>query len=136
MGNTCYGSFEELDLFAAERREIEEQSCKVTAGTGQALNPPTGDRIVFQVNSDDRDGGRGPHCSHERILRCCENDIALEIDKLFGEIGKPVERRFKNSGLDQRILTVDVPGVTRDTKSPRTADADPSLPFPLIGRAT
>src|SRR5260370_42523655 len=78
MGNTCYGSFEELDLFAAERREIEEQSCKVTAGTGQALNPPTGDGIVFQVNSDDRDGGRGPHCSHERILRCCENDIALE----------------------------------------------------------
>jgi len=44
-------------------------------------------------------------------LRRGEDDIALEIDKLFGEIGNSVKRGFKNPGLDHCILTVDVPGI-------------------------
>jgi hypothetical protein len=46
-------------------------------------------------------------------LRRGEDDIALEIDKFFGEVGKLVKRGFKNPGLDDCILTVDVPGVAQ-----------------------
>jgi hypothetical protein len=44
-------------------------------------------------------------------LRRGEDDIAFEIDKLLREIGNAIKRRFKNSGLDNYILTVDVSGV-------------------------
>jgi hypothetical protein len=60
---------------------------------------------------DDGDRRCRFHCGHERILRRGEDDIALEIDKLFGEIGNSVKRGFKNPSLDHCILTIDVPGV-------------------------
>jgi hypothetical protein len=46
-------------------------------------------------------------------LRRGEDDVALEIDKFFGKVGKSVKRGFKNPGLDNRLLTVDVPGVAQ-----------------------
>jgi hypothetical protein len=44
-------------------------------------------------------------------LRRGDDDIAFEIDKFFGEIGNSVERGFKNPSLDNRVLTVNVPGI-------------------------
>src|SRR6266700_1312269 len=105
MGKRRHGFFEELDLFAAELRKIEEQSRKVAARTAKTLGPPARYGIALQVDSDDRGRARRPHYSLERISRGGDYDIAFEIDQFVGEIGKSVERRFKNSGLDHRILT-------------------------------
>ncbi len=110
MGKRRHGFFEEFNLFAAELRKIEEQSRKVTARTAKTLGPPARHGIAFQVDSDDRDRVRRPHCSFERISRGGDDDIAFEIDQFVGEIGKSVES-FINSGLNQRILTVNVPSV-------------------------
>src|SRR5215216_1190064 len=111
MGKRRHGFFEEFDLFAAEFRKIEEQSRKVAARTAKTLRPPARDGIAFQVDSDDRGRARRPHYSLERVSRGGDDDVALEIDQFLGEIGKSVERRFKYSGLNKRILTVNVPGV-------------------------
>jgi hypothetical protein len=77
----------------------------------KTLNPPSRDRIAFQVYSDDRGRARRPYHSLERILRTRDDDIAFKIDQFLGEIGKSVERRFINSGLNKRTLTVNVSGV-------------------------
>ena len=113
MGKRRHGFFEGLDLFAAELRKIEEQSRKVAARTAKTLGPPARHGIAFQVYSDDRGRARRPHCSLEGISRGGDDDIAFEIDQLVGEVGKPVERRFIDPGFNQRVLTVDVPGVAQ-----------------------
>src|SRR6266508_3895968 len=92
-GKRRHGFFEELDLFAAELRKIEEQSRKVAARTAKTLGPPARHGIAFQVYSDDRGRARRPHCSLEGISRGGDDDIAFEIDQLVGEVGKPVELR-------------------------------------------
>src|SRR5690349_5275216 len=71
-----HGFPEKLDLFTSQLRKIEEHSGKISSGASDVLNPSIRHGIVFKVDANDRDSGRGLHSGPDRIRVARKNDAA------------------------------------------------------------
>src|SRR5947209_4864166 len=62
-----HGFPEKLDLFTSQLRKIEEHSSNISSGPSDVLDPSVRHGIVFKVDANDRDRGRGFHRGPDRI---------------------------------------------------------------------
>jgi hypothetical protein len=97
----CLG--QELDLLAAQLRDIEEEAGEVAARLGQVLDPTCLNRIGLKVDPYDRDRSCGvSRCAEGLRTRGVEH-VDLESQQLVDERREPIEPLLAESVLHDDV---------------------------------
>src|SRR5262250_738244 len=100
-------------MLAAQLRKIQKQSRKVAPGMIQSPYPAARHWIGFEINPHDRDRACCLHGGSYRIGSGSDNDVAFEVHEFGCELGKTTELSLVDTGHDDCVLPVNVPGLSQ-----------------------
>jgi len=117
-GKVGYGLLQRLELLGDPLLELGGQARHVSAGAGEALHEPQGDR----VGQDDKDDGNRAGCLLSRTDRGRtrrRDDINLGLHELGDEDGEPIKVPFRPALLDRHVLALDPAQLAQAAKERR-----------------